>query len=364
MIVELPFGVTEPVLPEIAKNEILPVLTEKSIAPEPFETIVAELSVEVNDNVLPRETVLLVEPAPSPLAVNDELANLAFVTLAAAILSVVTALVAILASVTARLPILSTVTAPELILDSVTLASNILAVVTASSSIEAFKATAPVPLNEIADAVIPPPVIEKFCELVNCAAVLEEDALPVSAPTKVVDVTEVKPANVVDDEPKLIVVEPTVTEEFASAPFGILVHKPVTSKSESSFKPIVRVPLENVPPVENVSVESRPVIDMSDSKPPLVTNVIVPAAYVPPVMNGNSNELEIEPVPPTVRPQSESYVNSSIALTVNVLTLPLLSVNVITLSAIVPLSIRSIVPVNVTVVESFLVTVITPVDWL
>ena len=184
----------------------------------------------------------------------------------------------------------------------VTLASRILTVVTALASIEAFKATAPVPLNEIGDAVIPPPVIEKFCELVNCAAVLEEDALPVSAPTKVVDVTEVKPANVVDDEPKLIAVEPTVTEEFASALFGIAVHKPVTSKSEPSFKSILRVPLENVPPDANVSVPSIPVIVISDSKPPLIANVIVPALYEPLVINGNSNELVIEPVPPTVNP--------------------------------------------------------------
>src|SRR5271157_5712736 len=49
-------------------------------------------------------------------------------------------------------------------------------------------------------------------------AVLE---LPVSAPTKVVDVTEVRPANVVTVAPSATLVEPIVTLLFVSAPFGM-----------------------------------------------------------------------------------------------------------------------------------------------
>ena len=40
---------------------------------------------------------------------------------------------------------------------------------------------------------------------------------------KLVEVTDVNPANVVDVPPNEILVEPTVTELFVSAPFGILV---------------------------------------------------------------------------------------------------------------------------------------------
>jgi len=54
----------------------------------------------------------------------------------------------------------------------------------------------------------------------NAVAVL---ALPFNAPTNVVDVTEVKPANVVDVEPNGNDVEPTVIELFVNAPLGTLV---------------------------------------------------------------------------------------------------------------------------------------------
>ena len=43
---------------------------------------------------------------------------------------------------------------------------------------------------------------------------------------------------------------------------------------------------------------------MSDSKPPLVTNVIVPAAYVPPVMNGNATGV-VPIVPEPVKSTSQ-----------------------------------------------------------
>ena len=62
-----------------------------------------------------------------------------------------------------------------------------------------------------------------FVALVADVALVAVLALPVKAPTKVVDVTETKPAMVVADEPKLIVVEPTVMLEFVNAELGILV---------------------------------------------------------------------------------------------------------------------------------------------
>ena len=54
-------------------------------------------------------------------------------------------------------------------------------------------------------------------------AVVAVLAFPVSAPTKVVDVTLVKPAIVVADEPKLMAVEPIVMLELVRAEFGMLV---------------------------------------------------------------------------------------------------------------------------------------------
>ena len=60
-----------------------------------------------------------------------------------------------------------------------------------------------------------------FVAVVALVAVL---ALPVKAPTNVVDVTEVSPAIVVAEPPKLIAVEPTVMLEFVSAELGIEVN--------------------------------------------------------------------------------------------------------------------------------------------
>ena len=50
------------------------------------------------------------------------------------------------------------------------------------------------------------------------------DALPVNAPTNVVDVTELNPASVVPVPPNAIFVKPIVIELFVNAPFGILVN--------------------------------------------------------------------------------------------------------------------------------------------
>ena len=58
---------------------------------------------------------------------------------------------------------------------------------------------------------------------VAVVALVAVEALPVKAPTKVVDVTEVRPANVVTVAPKDTAVEPIVTLEFTNPALGMLV---------------------------------------------------------------------------------------------------------------------------------------------
>ncbi len=64
-------------------------------------------------------------------------------------------------------------------------------------------------------------VLVAFVADVALVAVL---ALPVNAPTNVVDVTETKPAIVVAELPSEIAVEPTVIVELVNAELGILVN--------------------------------------------------------------------------------------------------------------------------------------------
>ena len=66
-------------------------------------------------------------------------------------------------------------------------------------------------------------VTPTFVALVAVVAVVALVAFPDKAPTKVVDVTEVKPAKVVAVPPNDIVVDPTVTLELTNAPLGMLV---------------------------------------------------------------------------------------------------------------------------------------------
>jgi len=66
-------------------------------------------------------------------------------------------------------------------------------------------------------------VIATLFALVAVVAVVAVDALPVKAPTKVVDVTLVSPAIVVAVPPRLIAVEPTVIDELLRAELGMLV---------------------------------------------------------------------------------------------------------------------------------------------
>ena len=70
-------------------------------------------------------------------------------------------------------------------------------------------------------AVVVSSVIAVFVAFVAVVAVVAVLAFPVNAPTKVVDVTEVKPTNVVTVAPSATAVEPIVTLEFVSAELGI-----------------------------------------------------------------------------------------------------------------------------------------------
>jgi hypothetical protein len=64
-------------------------------------------------------------------------------------------------------------------------------------------------------------VIAIFVAFVAVVAVVAELALPVKAPTNVVDVTDDKPAIVVAVPPKLIAVDPTVIDELTRAELGM-----------------------------------------------------------------------------------------------------------------------------------------------
>ena len=66
-------------------------------------------------------------------------------------------------------------------------------------------------------------VIAVFVAFVAVVALVAVLALPVKAPTKLVDVTETKPANVVTVAPNATEVEPMVTLELVNAALGILV---------------------------------------------------------------------------------------------------------------------------------------------
>ena len=85
-------------------------------------------------------------------------------------------------------------------------------------------------------------VIAMFVAFVAVVAVVAVLAFPVNAPTKVVDVTEVKPAIVVAEPPKLIAVEPTVMLEFVSAELGI----EVKAAPEPENPVAVKTPVEGL----------------------------------------------------------------------------------------------------------------------
>jgi hypothetical protein len=85
-------------------------------------------------------------------------------------------------------------------------------------------------------------VIAVFVALVAVVVLVAVEALPVKAPTNVVDVTEVKPTNVVTVAPKATAVEPTVMLELTRAAFGMLV-----KAAPEPLNPVaVRMPVEGL----------------------------------------------------------------------------------------------------------------------
>ena len=81
-----------------------------------------------------------------------------------------------------------------------------------------------------------------FVAFVAVVADVAVDAFPVKAPTKVVDVTETRPANVVTVAPKATAVEPIVTLEFVKAEFGMLV-----KAAPEPLNPVaVKIPVEGL----------------------------------------------------------------------------------------------------------------------
>ena len=108
--------------------------------------------------------------------------------------------------------------------------------------------------------------------------------------------------------PKILSLSPLYICDVPASPF-VNQDKPVTSTLLPSFLLSLNVPSDGVlivPPVTNVSVPSIPVIVMSDSNPPFIAKVIVPALYVPEVMNGSSKVPFTVPVPEPVSPHELS----------------------------------------------------------
>ena len=83
-------------------------------------------------------------------------------------------------------------------------------------------------------------VLSVIAELVALVAVVAVFALPVNAPIKLVAVTEVNPANVVEVPPSAIEVLPMVTELLVNAPLGIF----VKDAPEPLNKVAVNLPVE------------------------------------------------------------------------------------------------------------------------
>jgi len=154
---------------------------------------------------------------------------------------------------------LALVTLPSLILVVITAFDANSVGPTAPDTIDAFRVKLEPPLN----VALPDKSVPKVSVL-DTAHESAVDALPltspVKSPTNAVEVTEDKPANVVDVEPKLIDVEPTVTEEFDNAELGIF------------DNPKVIVPDDVIGEPESTSIPSVPVIATEVTVPELFEN--------------------------------------------------------------------------------------------
>ena len=106
---------------------------------------------------------------------------------------------------------------------------------------------------------VPTDVIALCAAVVTVPAVVAVDALPVKAPTNVVDVTEVNPAIVVDVAPNAVEVEPIVIELFAKLAFDI---EPANIEFVTFAAPIVvAFPTEVISPVKFALVVTFDVVN-------------------------------------------------------------------------------------------------------
>jgi hypothetical protein len=96
-------------------------------------------------------------------------------------------------------------------------------------------------------------VVAEVAEVAEVAV----EALPVRAPTKVVDVTDDNPAMVVADDPNDIAVEPTVTLLFVNCAFPI----------PDSVPPRVIVPVDVIVPPVNVIPDTVPAVAIEVTVP-------------------------------------------------------------------------------------------------
>ena len=116
-------------------------------------------------------------------------------------------------------------------------------------------------------------------------------AFPTKAPVNVVEVTDVSPAIVVADDPKLIAVLPTVTELFAKLAFVI----PAVPLKLALVSPEIEPPKVIVPEVVIVP----PVSVIPDTDPAVATEVTVPdpPAVVVKILPAESNANNPTAVP-------------------------------------------------------------------
>jgi hypothetical protein len=155
------------------------------------------------------------------------------------------------------------------------------------------------------------PVLVAFVALV---------AFPDKAPVKVVAVTEVSPARVVEDAPRAIAVVPTVTEEFVSPAFGMVATDPRTPPEVVVTYPAVVKGVVTVP--ENVGLDSvtpAKVVTVAPSDTavdPIVTDEFVNPAFGIVATELISPEALVVTYPATVKFVSRFPVTVSVPVTV------------------------------------------------
>ena len=169
--------------------------------------------------------------------------------------------------------------------------------------------------------------------------------LPVSAPVKAVDDTEVSPASVVDDAPSAIAVVPTVTLELVKPAFGIVATELITPDEEVVTYPDVVSGSVTVPvnvgdavvaipvtaPVEPFTLSTpvlaivtapEPLYEVPERPVPIVSAFRLDPSDTPEIVEFVSPEFGIvatlEITPPEVVVTYPAVVSGSVTVPVNV----------------------------------------------